>query len=268
MKIWGLIFYRALVLVTLALLTQIGAITYLVGLLIFNRFNLKPWYSRLLAHSAIYLSVTLLVIPQIAPVFGREPVITNPQIQLTNPWLSRLLNRQYVVPELNQLLSSSASRLAQFKSPIVIQVLDTNFPFISGYPLFPHLSHNDGRKLDLSYVYTDSQGTPRQLVPSVSGYGIFEAPKADEVNTTQFCKNHGYFQYDFTRFLTLGSREPKPQFSAKLTKQLIQSILADTHLQKLFIEPHLVKRLGLSDPRIRFQGCRAVRHDDHIHIQI
>ncbi len=85
---------------------------------------------------------------------------------------------------------------------------------------------------------------------------------------TQGLKKHGHFQYDFTRFLTLGSREPKPQFSATLPKQLIQSILANKHLQKLFIEPHLVKRLGLNDSRIRFQGCRAVRHDDHVHIQI
>lgn len=268
MKNFGLVFWRLLVTLALALATQIGAITYLIGLVIFKQLNLKPWHLRLLAHSVIYLSVTLLAIPQIAPLFGREPVISNARIQLTNPWLSRLLNRQYVVPELNQLLAASANRLAQFKSPVIIQVLDANFPFISGYPLLPHLSHNDGRKLDLSFVYTDSQGAPSQLVPSVSGYGVFEGPTQDEVNTTQFCKSQGYFQYDFTRFLTLGSREPKPEFSAKLTKQLIQSILADQHLQKLFIEPHLVKRLGLNDPRIRFQGCRAVRHDDHIHIQI
>jgi hypothetical protein len=27
-------------------------------------------------------------------------------------------------------------------------------------------------------------------------------------------------------------------------------------------------RLGVSSPLLGFQGCRAARHDDHIHIQI
>jgi len=37
---------------------------------------------------------------------------------------------------------------------------------------------------------------------------------------------------------------------------------------KIFIEPHLVKRLKLASNKIRFQGCRAVRHDDHLHVQL
>jgi hypothetical protein len=37
---------------------------------------------------------------------------------------------------------------------------------------------------------------------------------------------------------------------------------------KIFVEPPLAAQLGLSDPKIRFQGCRAARHDDHIHIQL
>jgi hypothetical protein len=39
-------------------------------------------------------------------------------------------------------------------------------------------------------------------------------------------------------------------------------------LQKIFIEPHLKNALGIADSHIRFQGCRAARHDDHIHIQV
>lgn len=39
-------------------------------------------------------------------------------------------------------------------------------------------------------------------------------------------------------------------------------------LQKIFIEPHLKNALGITDSHIRFQGCRAARHDDHIHIQV
>ena len=37
---------------------------------------------------------------------------------------------------------------------------------------------------------------------------------------------------------------------------------------KIFIEPHIPAGLGISNDAIRFQGCRAARHDDHIHIQL
>jgi hypothetical protein len=39
-------------------------------------------------------------------------------------------------------------------------------------------------------------------------------------------------------------------------------------LERIFIEPHLAKRLGVASPLIGFQGCRAARHGDHIHLQI
>jgi hypothetical protein len=39
-------------------------------------------------------------------------------------------------------------------------------------------------------------------------------------------------------------------------------------LGKVFVEPHLRERLGVSGDVIRFQGCAAARHDDHIHIQL
>ncbi|ASY71232.1 hypothetical protein [Sinorhizobium fredii] len=39
-------------------------------------------------------------------------------------------------------------------------------------------------------------------------------------------------------------------------------------VEKIFVEPHLAQRLGVSAENIRFQGCRAARHDDHIHMQI
>jgi len=35
----------------------------------------------------------------------------------------------------------------------------------------------------------------------------------------------------------------------------------------MLLEPPLARRLGVADTRLRFQGCRAARHDDHIHIQ-
>jgi murein endopeptidase len=49
---------------------------------------------------------------------------------------------------------------------------------------------------------------------------------------------------------------------------LINLFTADPRVIKIFVEPPLATRFNLSDPKIRFQGCRAARHDDHIHIQL
>ena len=39
-------------------------------------------------------------------------------------------------------------------------------------------------------------------------------------------------------------------------------------IDKIFLEPHLKDRFGLQSPKVRFAGCRAARHDDHLHVQI
>ena len=50
---------------------------------------------------------------------------------------------------------------------------------------------------------------------------------------------------------------------------LIQQLLSISNSEKLFIEPHLKQTLGFNNnSKIRFHGCQAVRHDDHIHFQI
>jgi len=51
------------------------------------------------------------------------------------------------------------------------------------------------------------------------------------------------------------------------TAALIRQVLADLRVGKVFVGP-LAASLGLSHPRLRFQGCRAARHDDHIHVQL
>lgn len=68
--------------------------------------------------------------------------------------------------------------------------------------------------------------------------------------------------------MTLGSINSNLDFSKKGTKLLIMAFLKQKELQKIFIEPHLKQRLHLTNKKIRYHGCHAVRHDDHLHIQI
>ena len=57
-------------------------------------------------------------------------------------------------------------------------------------------------------------------------------------------------------------------FSQKGTKILIEALLKNENLGKLFIEPHLKQRLSLNESRVRHHLYRAVKYNDHIHIKI
>jgi hypothetical protein len=51
------------------------------------------------------------------------------------------------------------------------------------------------------------------------------------------------------------------------TATMVRLLAADPRVRRVFIEPHLKTRLGLGRlSKVRFAGCRAARHDDHIHV--
>ena len=52
------------------------------------------------------------------------------------------------------------------------------------------------------------------------------------------------------------------------TRFLLAHLARDRRVSKIFVEPHLKARMGLDAAKIRFQGCRAARRDDHIHVQL
>lgn len=147
-----------------------------------------------------------------------------------------------------------------------ITYLDANFPFINGFPMVFHLSHNDGKKLDLSFFYIDKKsGQPVNGSPSFIGYGICEEPRADEMKVP--CEEQGYWQYSLERKWTPQSARKYFLFDSVRTKRLAELIASQSSIQKVFIEPHLKQRLGLKSGKVRFHGCHAARHDDHLHIQ-
>ena len=98
---------------------------------------------------------------------------------------------------------------------------------------------------------------------------MFEGPRQGEVNTREMCLEKGYWQYDYSRYLTLGSDPENYAFDEMRTRAMIELFAAQASVHKMFIEPHLKTRLGLNAmDKLGFQGCRAVRHDDHLHIQM
>lgn len=256
-----------LIIIGLTVITQIGGIIYLISLLMINSKKTRYRLKRFLIFCALYGLATFLIVPILAPSFGRVQ-IDNTALVKANSIFYLLANRNYVKPELNTLIQNITSQLQESNPGVKLVYLDANFPFIDKFPLLPHLSHNDGKKIDLSFVYKDETGQWTNKKPSVSGYGIYEGPNASEFDQTAACKGIGYWQYDFPKYLSFGQLNSGLSFSEEKTKRLIQLIVSQPQIGKVFIEPHLKSRLGLTNNKIRFHGCGAVRHDDHIHMQL
>jgi len=260
--IWRILFFTILTVVS-----QVGGIVYLISIVLSKKIKYRIPGKLALVFTSLYLASTFLIIPFIAPLFGRQKIINNLNLKPAG-YITVLLNRNYVTSKTNIFLQEISNQLMCEKSEVQIRYLDACFPFINGFPLLPHLSHNDGCKIDFSLVYQDENGTIMNRGKSISGYGIFEEAREDEFNQCTDCLEKGYFQYDYSKYLTLGSVNSDFRFSERGTKDLIEACLTNNKLSKLFIEPHLKQRLNLADKRIRFHGCGAVRHDDHIHVQI
>lgn len=214
---------------------------------------------------SLYLLATYLITPLIAPIFGREKINNTDIIQPTN-YLIVLLNRNYVHPKINELLANAENELQD--TGIHINYLDANFPFINKFPLLPHLSHNNGKKIDISLVYEQVDGTISAEQKSRLGYGVFVEAEAGEINQPNICLNAGHSLYNYPKYFSFGLINDDLAFSVTGTKKLITSLLKSQNVEKIFIEPHLQSRMGLADNKIRYHGCHAVRHDDHVHLQV
>ncbi|MFY0629962.1 MAG: hypothetical protein JXR05_06235 [Flavobacteriaceae bacterium] len=259
--------FHFLIFVFLTVITQIGGVVYLLSLITIKKKKKHFKFKRFGVFILLYTISTFLIIPNIAPFFGREKIKDNNQVQ-SHSFFTKLCNRNYVSPKLHAVLIDVSLRMNKVYPEVKLTYLDANFPFFDGFPLLPHLSHNDGKKIDLSFIYNNKDGNISNLKPSRSGYGIFEGAKKGEVNQAEICKENGYWQYDYSKYLTLGKTNKGIQFNEEATKDLVQFIIKNLDVQKVFIEPHLKTRLKLTNSKIRFHGCGAVRHDDHIHLQV
>ena len=258
--------------IILTIFTQVGGIILLLSWFIYLLFKKKQfkWRRVLGIFIFFYLLCTLILVPLIAPMFGRVnlPATGSPNL-VPATILTCLLNRHYVKPELHREINELSSKWEQKFPKSKILYLDANFPFWDGFKLFPHLSHNDGKKLDLALYFLSSNGkTLMNETPTLFGYGYFIEPAEGRKNQTETCLNKGYWQYDFIKHFTFRSSN-KYRLDAEKTKYLIYLLDNQKGIGKIFLEPHLKETLGFSSStKIRFHGCQAVRHDDHIHIQL
>jgi hypothetical protein len=260
----------------LTALTQIGGVVFLLVMLSFrpiDRVVRNTWSriaAKLASFSLLYLVFVFGIVPPVAKLFGRVPlpVFEDRHLKPATIWTC-LLCRNYVREPLRKITYKVAERMNEHFSGTTVNYLDANFPLIDKFPLLPHLSHNDGKKLDLAFQYDDSvTGKQTMSVPSFIGYGICEEPGDGEENKPAACAEKGYWQYNALRTLVPQGNKAKFTFNNERTKQLVIRFTSQKELGKIFIEPHLKTRLGLTSSKIRFHGCQAVRHDDHIHVEL
>lgn len=261
-------FLQTVFVLLLTALTQVGGILWLLCYWLAGRWKDKRIGRALLMLVPLYLLFTAAVLPVACGYFGRTPlpVFTSPTLKPASI-MYPLLNRHYVTPNTKMVLQEVANQLREQHPDTELQYLDAGFPLFDKFPLLPHLSHDDGRKVDLAFFYLHPDGRVTNEKPSRSGYGVFEGPLEKEIATAEECRGKGYWQYSYPQYLTMGSR-PNLKFDALRTKRVLQLLLEQKEIGKVFLEPHLQHRLGLSGAaKIRFHGCGAVRHDDHVHMQ-
>jgi hypothetical protein len=270
------IFLHFIVAILLTLFTQVGGIIYLISLFSHKSIEkrLSRWWARVglkfSLFAVLYLVSTFILIPLVAKSFGRVqlPLLNTRHVQPGNI-LTFLMNRNYVRPELRNAIFDVGDVMNEKYPGVVINYLDASFPFVDGFPLPPHLSHSDGKKVDISFIYVDKSTSKRtNKIPSFIGYGICEGPKDNEENMPDICDKKGYWQYNLLPKLVSQESKSQFEFASEEVTVLVNSLSDQLEIKKIFIEPHLKTRLKLKSNKIRFHGCQAVRHDDHIHVQL
>lgn len=171
-------------------------------------------------------------------------------------------NRHYVTPAVRDALVATANAMRGRFPNEVVRFMDASGPG-GTKPFPPHLSHGDGRQIDLALYYTDRQGRPLDSFPATDAYGGYWPAEPPRPGEQRACPQGRPGK----------AEKPDPpsnrpwRLDESRTATLVRILIADPRVRRVFIEPHLERRFGLwGHPKLRFAGCEAARHDDHIHV--
>ena len=263
-----------LALILLTALTQIGGVVLALAWL-----GARIWRPRgrrlgttVVLFGALYATATIWVVPLLAEFGGRQPLpcsLADGAPVRPHGFFYCALNRHYATPRVAEMLAALARDLSSHFPGIQVAYLDAGFPLFEGFPLPPHLSHDDGRKVDLALFYADAAGRPSAAItPSPIGYWGFEQPRAGDPRPCAGQDRLLTLRWDMSWLQPL---LPDRSLHVDANRAMVRWIAgAGLHygVERLLLEPHLQQRFQTAGGVIRFQGCRAARHDDHVHVQI
>jgi hypothetical protein len=218
---------------------------------------------------SVYLFAIAFIVPSVAAHFGRVALPVRHSDLKPQHWWVLVLCRHYVRPELRRISIDVAVEMKRRHGSTLLY-LDAQHPFKDGWPLFPHLSHSDGRKLDVALLWQNrASGTPFVGTPSPIGYGVGEDPRPGEHDQTAICGAKGFWQYGYLAKCMSPRQKAVYQLDEARTAAMTRLFCQHEGIKRVLIEPYLKKRLNLTDiQNLRHQGCNAVRHDDHIHVEL
>ena len=156
----------------------------------------------------------------------------------------------------------TARALAEQHPDAVIHFMDGSGPDgVKPFP--PHRSHGDGRQLDVALFFETLEGEPLAAPPDTSGHGGWGPSEPPRHGERIACPQG--------RSGAADKPDPPTDRDWRLdevrTRALVQLLVNDPRVRRILIEPHLEERLGFwGHPKVRFAGCQAARHDDHLHI--
>ena len=265
----GLVFFATL-------LTQIGGLllwfAYGAAELSTSRRGRASWWMAPSVFLLLYLVATFLLVPFVAPVFGRVALncsVTAGQHYQANSSIYCLLNRHYVRPETRALLETLADHMAARFPGTVVTYLDGGFPFPVGLPLLPHKSHQNGRQLDLALFY-ERRGDGK-AIPEAGGwpvgYWVFSPSWALSPESAED-RRDGLLRWRFAWLQTLFADISLDEARNREMLRFLSLGAESRRVRLLFIEPYLASHLGVESDKLRFAGWNAARHDDHIHIDV
>lgn len=242
------------------MLSQIGGFAYLAGVLLGRSRTWRSLGVFLICYAVLWIAASF-----IAPLFGRVPLSCgfgkNDNLKMQSS-LYCVLSRHYVTPELKEVAFDLADHIEGNFPGTTTLALDGNFPFFTGFSLLPHLSHDDGRKLDLAFYYSENGKTKSPI-----GYWAFEPPTSKEYQPCMKSSKPS-LRWDMSWFRVTHNDLNLDPSRTKAALKWLENEGKKQGVTKVFVEPHLKYRFGLTGDIIRFQGCRAARHDDHIHLQV
>jgi len=244
---------HGLAVLALTLLTQLGGVAWLAAVP-FRRRWLAFGLAFGLAYAALWGAAHVLApfAGRVAlPCWGDGPLRSQSALYCA-------LNRNYVTPALASVAGDLATDMARHFPGTVTLTLDAGFPF-TALPLLPHLSHDDGEKLDIAlYWQHGGQYQPGRSKSPVGYWGYADGPTDCPNRWADLRWNMAW----------LNAARPGWQIDPARTRAALVWLAADPRTGKVLVEPHISASLGTALPKIRFQGCRAARHDDHIHMQL
>lgn len=276
---WPIAVFGVLAAILLTLASQIG------GLVLWLCWPLLTWTSRRLEGRAaplaalasamvfllLYGVVSFAIVPPMASAFGRERLpcfaTADRPLRAVSAFFC-LTNRNYAKPSLIRVLDDLSAGMARATPGIVTGYLDAGFPFFDRFPMLPHLSHRRGRDVDLAFFYRRT--SVLAPVPSAGswpvGYWLYVQPRPGDPQPCAVGTFDLRWDWDWLQPVSGGLTLDERSTGAMLT--WLSDNAARYGIRKVLLEPHLQRRLATDPTIVRFQGCVAARHDDHLHVQM